>query len=144
VVARGAELLRRRGALFVVSDLYDAEAETQRQLRLAARRGHDAGVIHVLSPAELSFPYQGEVEMHDMESGQRAFLDARESSGYYGQNLHAYMAGWRRAATRDGIDYELVSTGEAPERVLRRWLLRRAAQHYTHQPSAQAVGGGGT
>ncbi|MGH7552625.1 MAG: DUF58 domain-containing protein, partial [Longimicrobiales bacterium] len=41
VIARGAELLRRRGVVLVISDFYDAEEATRRELRRVAGRGHD-------------------------------------------------------------------------------------------------------
>ena len=54
VIARATELLKRRGALLVISDFYDDEERTRRELRRSARRGHDVGMLQVISPVERS------------------------------------------------------------------------------------------
>src|SRR5687767_3432171 len=53
---RAIDLLRRRGVLFIVSDLYDEDESVERELRRAARIGHEVAVFHVLTRDELVFP----------------------------------------------------------------------------------------
>jgi len=50
---RAAAILKRRGLVIVVSDLYDDEAAVG-QLRRLARMGHDVIVVHTLSREELT------------------------------------------------------------------------------------------
>jgi uncharacterized protein (DUF58 family) len=133
VIARSAELLKRRGALVVISDFYDAEAETQRELRRVTRRGHDATILQVLSPPELLFPYDGQIEFEDSETGARTVLNAPSGRENYRRNVAAFLERCRGSAHRDGVDYQLMVAGEAPERALRAWLLRREAGHQSRQ-----------
>src|SRR5262245_63790944 len=76
VIARGAELLKRRGVVLVLSDFYDAEEATRRELRRASTRGHDVTMLHIVSRAEVEFPYAGQVEFEDLESGTRRVVAA--------------------------------------------------------------------
>jgi uncharacterized protein (DUF58 family) len=125
VIARAAELLDRRGVLLVLSDFYDAEDETRRALRRAARRGHDVAMMQIVSPAELEFPYRGDLEFEDLESGERRLVDAGAIAATYKADVERFLERCRTGATRDGIDYALVSTGTPPEHAMRHYLLRR-------------------
>ncbi|MGH7467847.1 MAG: DUF58 domain-containing protein [Longimicrobiales bacterium] len=127
VVARAAELLDRRGVVLVISDFYDAEEETRRELRRAARRGHDVAMLQIISPEEQSFPYQGALEMQDLESGERRLIDAAAAQVSYRKAMSDFLERCRSGAHRDGLEYALMSTDTPPERALRAYLLRRAA-----------------
>jgi uncharacterized protein (DUF58 family) len=134
VIVRAAELLKRRGVVIVVSDFYDAEEETRRELRRVAQRGHDVSMLQVVSPEEIEFPYQGTVELHDLESGEKRLTDAGAIAQSYRDAVADFLARCRSLAQRDGLDYALMPTNAAPERVLRDYLLRRG-----HQGTGDAV-----
>ena len=129
VIARAGEMLERRALMIVISDFYDDEDATRDALRVAARRGHDVALLHLLSDDELTLPYDGELEFHDLETDQRQLIDARSGFASYRAAFDAFLNRCRVNAQRDGLDYTLVSTADAPGRALRAWLLRRAAAH---------------
>src|SRR5688572_28633171 len=129
VIARGAELLKRRGVMMVISDFYDAEDETRRELRRVARRGHDVAMLQVISRQEMEFPYTGGIELEDAESAERRLVDAGVIERDYRAAVGEFLERCRTLAHRDGIDYSLMSTGTPPERVLRDYLIRRGAKH---------------
>lgn len=60
---------RRPGLVILISDLLDAGGY-QSSLRPMQGRGHDAAVIHVLSPDELDPPFSGDLQLVDIESEQ--------------------------------------------------------------------------
>ena len=125
-IARGAELLGRRGIILVLSDFYDREEETQRELRRAARRGHDVAVLQVLSPEELSFEYSGELEIEDLESGTRTVIDASSARARYRADVTAFVARCRDDSRRAGLEYVLLRTDVPPADALRQFLIARA------------------
>ncbi len=127
LISRGAELLKRRGVVLVISDFYDAEEETRRELRRVTRHGHDVGMLQVISENELSFPYRGDLEFEDLESGERRLVDAGAVDGQYRSALQAFLERCRSSARRDGLDHAMMSTDLPPDRALRGFLLRRAA-----------------
>ena len=134
-ISRGAELLRRRGVMIVISDFYDAEDATRREMRRVARRGHDVSMLQVMSKEEMVFPYTGSLEVEDLETGARRLVDAAAMAQGYRASMGEFLTRSRTIANRDGIDYALMTTDIAPERVLRDYLLRRDAG----PRSAQAV-----
>ena len=125
VIARGAELLQRRGLVLVISDFYDQEEETRRELRHVAQRGHDVAMLQLISNDEQTLPYKGQIEFEDLESGERRLIDAGSVAAAYAQNVRSFLERCRAGAARDGIDYALVRTDTPPARALRDFLLRR-------------------
>ncbi|HVQ40772.1 MAG TPA: DUF58 domain-containing protein [Vicinamibacterales bacterium] len=126
-LTRGAELLKRRGAVIAVSDFYDATETTARDLRRIARGGHDVALLQVLSRDEITFPYTGDLEFEDLESGTRRHLDARAAGHAYRARVASFLEDFRKQVHRDGHDYALMPTDIPPSRALRSYLLRRAA-----------------
>jgi len=137
VIARGAELLKRRGAVVVISDFYDDDPATRRELRRVASRGHDVAALQLVSPAETTFPYSGDLDVEDLESGERRLLNAGADGGTY-RSAHAeFLATWEKQARRDGIDYALMSTEQPPQQALRGYLLRRGATRQSDNAARQ-------
>jgi uncharacterized protein (DUF58 family) len=124
-IARAAQLMRRRGLLLVISDFYDDEAATGRELRRVARYGHDVAMLHLTSAEEMELPYAGQVELQDLESGTRQLADATELGERYRAAVRAFHERQRRDALAAGIDYALMPVNVPPERSLRQYLLHR-------------------
>ena len=137
VIARGAELLKRRGAMLVISDFYDEEEATRRELRRVARRGHDVAILQLTSPEERAFPFRGDYEFEDLESGDRRIVNASAIAAEYKTNVDAFLTRWRTTSRADGLDYALLSTDEPPEQSLREYLLRRGAKHQSDNAARQ-------
>jgi uncharacterized protein (DUF58 family) len=129
VIARASELLKRRGVVVVISDFYDAEDATRREMRRVISRGHDAAMIQLVSPPEISFPYRGDVDVEDLESGERRLINADAVRERYRAAVADFLERSRTSARRDGIDYALLSTDTPPAQALRGYLLRRGSQH---------------
>jgi uncharacterized protein (DUF58 family) len=131
-IARGAELLKRRGVVIVLSDFQDAELETQRELRRVSSHGHDVAMLQVVAPDESAFPYRGDVEFEDLETGERRLLDAGSIAVDYRQAFDAFIARSREGALRDHVDYALMRTDTPPGRALRDFLMKRGARPVAH------------
>jgi len=125
VIARAAELLKRRGVIIALSDFYDAGDATRRELRRASARGHDVSMLQVVSREEIAFPYAGNLEFEDLESGARRVVTAASTAPGYRAAVADFLARCRRDAHRDGLDYALLPTDVAPAQALRGYLLRR-------------------
>ena len=124
--SRGAQLLQRRGVVIVISDFYDAEDETRRELRRVVQRGHDVAMLQLLSPSEIALPFTGQIELEDVESHARQLVDASAIASEYQTTIDAFLDRCRTHALRDGIDYALMTTDMPPEQALRDYLLRRS------------------
>jgi uncharacterized protein (DUF58 family) len=131
-ISRGAELLKRRGVVLVLSDFQDAEDETHRELRRVASHGHDVAMLQVVAPDEASFPYGGDVEFEDMETRERRLIDAGAVAGDYRRAFQEFLNRSRENALRDHVDYALMTTDTPPGRALRDFLMQRDAKSEPH------------
>jgi len=127
-IARGAQLLQRRGVVLVVSDFYDDEESMRREMRRAAQRGHDVAMLQVLSADELALPFREHVELEDLETGAVRLVDAARVADAYQVAMRSFLDRCRAAALRDGVDYSLFTTTTPLEVALRAYLLERAAR----------------
>ncbi|MCA1652020.1 MAG: VWA domain-containing protein [Acidobacteria bacterium] len=122
---RATDLLRRRGLLLVVSDLYDEDARVEAELRRAARIGHEVAVFHVLTRDEIEFPFAGDIEIEDLETGRTVLANAAATGAEYRRQFAEFLERWRSRCAGYGIDYTRVITDMPLDAVLRGYLLRR-------------------
>lgn len=125
VINRAAQLMQRRGVIIVISDFYDQEEETLRSLRQSSSHGHDVAALQILSPGELRLPWQGQVELEDLESGVRRLADGSAIAEDYRQRFEAFLERIRTGVTGAGIDYALMTTDSPPEISLRDYIQQR-------------------
>ena len=123
---RATDLLKRRGLLLVISDLYDEDAGIEEELRRAARIGHEVAVFQVLTREEIDFPFRGDVRIEDLES-KRQVLSGPSTAQDYRRAFGEFLDRCRARCTSNGIDYTLVTTDVPLDAALRGYLLRRAA-----------------
>jgi len=121
---RAIDLQSRRGLLVIISDLYDEDEGFERELRRAVRIGHDVAVFHVFTREELEFPYDRDVQLEDLESGQ-TILAGAATAAEYRREFADFVGRWRARCTSNRIDYTRIMTDEPLDAALRGYLLRR-------------------
>jgi uncharacterized protein (DUF58 family) len=121
---RAVDLLKRRGLLILVSDLYDDEDAVEAELRRAVRMGHDVAIFHVLTRDEIEFPFGQDVELEDLESGRR-LLTGSGAGAAYRHDFADFLERWHARAARERIDYTRIVTDQPLDASLRSYLLRR-------------------
>jgi uncharacterized protein (DUF58 family) len=125
IIARAAELLKRRGLIIVLSDFYDDEDETVTALKRAARRGHDVVLLQTMTRPEIAFDYRGDIEFADLESGGRRVVPADAIGAGYRAAVGDFLTRWRGRAEQSGMDYALFTTDTPPSRALRSYVVKR-------------------
>lgn len=115
---------RRPGMLVVVSDFLDAGPFEEALGRAAAAR-HDLVLVQVLAPEEIDPPWDGDLALEDVETGEvlEVTLDARALEAYLGR-LGGLMSVLRATAKRHRATYVRVSTLEPLLDAVRRVVAR--------------------
>jgi uncharacterized protein (DUF58 family) len=121
---RAATILKRRGLVIVISDLYE-DAESIGQIRQLARMGHDVIVIHTLAREELTLEVGGAAEFVDLENGGRMTVQPATAREAYVAAFTQWLVQVEQQLRRDGIDYLRLIAGEPLEPALRRFLVAR-------------------
>jgi uncharacterized protein (DUF58 family) len=121
---RAAAIIKRRGLVIVISDLYEDE-ESLGQIRRLARMGHDVIVVHTLSREEMTLDVGGAAEFVDLESGGTLTVQPAAARDAYITAFTQWLTHVERQLRREGIDYVRLIAGEPLEPALRRFLVGR-------------------
>ena len=125
VLDRLADGIKTRGLVILFSDLLDDPGAVKGALRHFRHNRHEVIVFHLLDPAELRFPFTGLCNFRDMETGQRVELQPQVFRDEYLAAIEELTSSYRRFASENGIDYEVVETSIPFESCLAGYLHRR-------------------
>lgn len=120
-----AEIIRRRGILVVISDLYGPLSEVMTGLKHLRFRGHDVIVFHVLDEHELHFPFDQPMHMEDVETGQQVYVVPEYFRSEYVKLIKEHIETFNRECRAADIDYSVVRTSEPLDLALFSYLSRR-------------------
>jgi uncharacterized protein (DUF58 family) len=124
-LARTIDLLKRRGLLVVLSDLYDESDAVERALMRAAHIGHEVIVFQILTRDEVELPFRDDVELEDPETGRLVLSNGRAAGRAYREAISGFLERWRTRCATYGIDYVRVFTDTPLDTALRSYLRRR-------------------
>lgn len=122
----GAERMRHRSLVVLVSDFFADPAALEAALKHFRHRRHDVSLWQVIDPAEQDFPFDEPTVFHDIEAPQSEFVDSRGIQAAYRREFEAFR---RRleGTTRDlGMDYALLRTDLPLEQALSTFLVHRS------------------
>ena len=118
--------LKRRGLVILVSDLLDDPAQILKGLRLFRFKGNDVIVFHLLDPAELDLPFDGNILFEDLEElNLKVIADPRTIRKTYQEVVGEFITEMRKQCHNDAIDYQLISTSTPLDQALASYLSWR-------------------
>jgi uncharacterized protein (DUF58 family) len=120
-----AEMVRRRGLVVLVSDLFDEPSEVMKGLHHFRHRKHEVLVFHLVDPDERSFPFRGSVVFRDLETGQRMEVVPEGIRKEYQQVFADYLDTFRRGCAESRVEYVLADTSVPFESLLAAFLTKR-------------------
>ncbi len=121
-----AAQVKRRGLVVLVSDLLDEPEQVLKALRLFRFKGNDVIVFHLLDPAELELPFDGNILFEDLEEPNlRVFADPRVIRKTYQQVVQEFVREMRKQCHDSAIDYQLISTDTPLDQALTSYLSWR-------------------
>ena len=87
--------------------------------------GHDVIVFHVLDEAEVTFPFDGLVQLTDPESGQSLSVNADDIGQEYRENIRKFREELKRGFNESRIDYVPLDTSMPYDKAITEYLLSR-------------------
>ena len=118
--------IKRRGLVVLVSDLLDEPEKILKGLRLFRFKGNDVIVFHLLDPAELSLPFDGNILFEDLEElNLRVVADPRTIRKTYREVVEEFTSRMRQECHDNIIDYQLISTSTPLDQALASYLSWR-------------------
>ena len=118
--------IKRRGLIILVSDLLDEPVQILKGLRQFRFKGNDVIVFHLMDPAELNLPFDGNILFEDLEAANlRVITDPRTIRTTYQQVINEFIAEMRKQCHDNAIDYQLISTATPLDQALASYLSWR-------------------
>ena len=119
--------LKRKALVVLISDLFDDIENIERGLAQLRYRGHDALVIQVMDPAELSFPFRDVSEFRGLEGEGKLPLDPHAIRKAYLEVVDEHNRAVERACQKFHLDHIRLDTSEPLGPPLSHFLAKRTA-----------------
>ena len=103
--------MNRRGLVILISDLLDEPESILEGLHLFRFKGNDVIVFHLLDPAELELPFEGNILFEDMEQVDlKVTADPKAIHRVYTKVVEEFIERIRKDCQERSIDYQLLTT----------------------------------
>ena len=126
---RIAAMVRHRSLLMLFSDLLTPSEPVIRSLQMLRHAGHDVIVFHVLDEAEVTFPFNGMVDLQDPETLENVVVDAAGIRGDYREAVEELRDTYRHECLSMGADYVPLDTSMPFDKALLEYLSQRRARY---------------
>jgi uncharacterized protein (DUF58 family) len=120
-----AARVRRRGLVILISDLFDRTRDVLKGLAHFRHKKFEVITFHVLDPAELEFPFEGNTLFLDMETDRSVETSPGSIRGNYLSLFDEFLEGVRRGCTQTGVDYHMIRTDTPVHLALLHYLSLR-------------------
>ncbi len=120
-----AAMLKHSSLVMLFSDLLSDPDETIASLRRLRHGGHDVILFHILDAAEVTFPFDGLVDLRDPETGQSIEIDADSYRPDYVQAVEEFRDRFKQECRKSRIDYVPLDTSMPFDRALTEYLVNR-------------------
>lgn len=118
--------INRRGLIILISDLLDEPEDILKGLQLFRFKGNDVIVFHLMDPAELDLPFEGNILFEDMEQTQlKVAVDPQAIHNTYVKVVKEFIERLRKDCQQRAIDYQLLSTTTPLDQALVSYLSWR-------------------
>ena len=124
-VLQEVRIRTRRGLIVLLSDLLDEDGSWIDALAVHTARGREAWVLHVVDPAEISFPYDEPSRFVDLEGAGELSLNPREIARSYREEFAAFLEAQRQSCLGAGVHYLRLVTDRPLDELLASFLRER-------------------
>ncbi|PQO32623.1 DUF58 domain-containing protein [Bremerella cremea] len=123
-----AAMLKHRSVVMIFSDLLAEPDEVMRAVYQLRHRDHDVILFHILDEAEVTFPFDGMVELEDPETKEKMKVDANNYRQDYQKEINAYRDKYRQDCVQAGVDYVALDTSMQFDKALTEYLINRQSR----------------
>ena len=120
-----ARQIRRRGIVFIISDLFDDEDKILSGIQHLRFGGSEVVVFHLLDHAEIEFPFEGLVDFVGLDNIPKIRTRPREIRKSYLQEFNGFCDRIREGCERNQCHYLRVDTSQPLAEVLSGYLAFR-------------------
>ncbi len=121
-----AERLPRRSLVVLISDLWVDSAELTKALQHLRYRKHQAMMLHLLDRNEIDLPYEQQITLKDLETGEELQIQPADLRQTYKQQVDAYLSSIRKVCNDGDVEYHAMFVDVPYDRALVQLIHRRS------------------
>ena len=123
-----AAMIKHRSLFILFSDLLCDSEPVISALRMLRHAGHDIIVFHILDEAEVTFPFDGLVDLKDPETQESLIVDADGIRADYLETLAELRTSYQKVCRSIGADFVPLDTSMQFSTALMEYLSQRKAR----------------
>jgi uncharacterized protein (DUF58 family) len=120
-----AGMINHRSLVMIFSDLLGEVDPVLRALHRLRYAGHDVILFHILDEAEAKFPFEGMLELEDVETPEKILVDAEGIKADYLEEVASFRGRFKKECLSTRIDYVPLDTGMPFDKALMSYLVSR-------------------
>ena len=120
-----AEVIKKRGLIILISDLFDNQEEVLSGLQHFRYKGHEVIVFHIMDPQEMKLDFSQRTRFRDMESGEEIITDPWHIQKDYQRDMKQFCDNSKIQCRQNNIDYVQLATDSPLDMALSEYLLKR-------------------
>jgi uncharacterized protein (DUF58 family) len=125
LLERLADRIRRRGLIFLISDVFDEVDSFLKGLKHLRFQGHDVTVFHVMHPDEIEFPFTGNIKFDGLEVPEEIKTRPHLIRPAYQRIVKEYLIELQKGCDSYRVDYVALDPTRPLEHGLSNYLVRR-------------------
>ena len=125
ILHQTAEVIKKRGLIILISDLFDSPEEVLSGLQHFRYKGHEVIVFHILDIQELKLDFPQRTRFRDMESGKEMITEPWHIQSDYQRSIDEFCNYYKFQCRKNNIDYVRLTTDTPMDIALSEYLLKR-------------------
>ena len=126
---QAAELLRRRGMVVIISDLFDDVDEIMKGIEHLKFQNHEVLIFQILDPWERDLPLEGNIRFRDLETGEELTTQAEGVRENYLAAVNEWRASLEKECRNRSVDRVELTTDDPLDQALLDYLVKRAKSY---------------
>ena len=125
-LSEGAEKLKRRGLVVIISDFFDDMNSVLRALKHFSYKKNEVIVFQVLDPMEKTFSFGRDAIFKDLETGDELTTQPYQIQKAYREAMFEFTSRIQKECLNSNIDYNLIDTSDPYDKALLRYIQKRS------------------
>jgi len=125
-LSEGAEKLKRRGLVVIISDFFDDINSVLKALKHFSYKRNEVIVFQILDPMEKSFSFGKDAIFRDLETGDELTTQPYQIQKAYREAMKEFTGKIKTECLNSNIDYNLIETSDPYDKALLRYIQKRS------------------
>ena len=125
VLHQTAEMIKQKGLIILISDLFDNPKDIISGLKHFRYRGHEVIVFHVLDHQELNLEFNHNTRFRDSETGEEIITQPWHIKQDYQKSIKKFCNNFKHQFRINHIDYVILPTNNSLDIALSEYLIKR-------------------